>query len=162
MSVSGAYVPLANIEVLEFLRSRRDVRKALLEAKAVPLRRGAIQAPAIQSRERRWLHHAVTKYLENTSCKDQTRDQVVTALKALTALPPTSHGGVPGRAYNGLGGALRPEEALQLVNMRASTVEEVYLVVEDCELRFGEEGTQNVIDTICAALESTPSEPGVE
>mmetsp|Transcript_25163 Transcript_25163/g.51183 ORF Transcript_25163/g.51183 Transcript_25163/m.51183 type:complete len:155 (+) Transcript_25163:164-628(+) len=87
----------------------------------------------------------VLAYLEGTSVCNVTGQEVAATLKRLAAFPPLA--GQEG---------LRQTEMFNIVNVRPSTLVEMFAIIDHAEVRFGDDKLEELLDLIQAELSPPP------
>ncbi|EXB51154.1 DNA-directed RNA polymerase III subunit RPC9 [Morus notabilis] len=87
--------------------------------------------------------YKVYDYLVETAACDQTKENVNEFLEKC-------------KKYD-----LAKAEVLNIINIRASTAVEIYLIVEDCEKRLGDD-VDELVKTVAEVLPPAPTEPASE
>ncbi|KAL1934358.1 hypothetical protein VTP01DRAFT_6540 [Rhizomucor pusillus] len=115
---------LSNYEVLRLIEERQQVQN---ETKA--------QDPdSVYPENLLTIQHELSEYLKNTPCSTQTPEQVQQFLEAFSQFE------------------LTRAEKLQILNLRPRSTVDIYLIIEECEERFGEEDLDSMLNIIATTL----------
>lgn len=117
---------LTNLEVLRVLEERDNTRKELASQRSRRVKKQSQQQVALEA--------AIVKYLKTTPCATQTEDNVRNALTSLKEF------------------RLTPAERMSLINLRATKLVEIHLIVEECDERMTHDQTLRLRETIEATL----------
>ncbi|EIE84852.1 hypothetical protein G6F46_008280 [Rhizopus delemar] len=115
---------ISNYEVLKLLEESQELQKQIQK-----------NDPSVEYPESlRTVQFELTEYLKETPVNTQSPEQIADFMQAI------SH-------YN-----LTKAEKLQMLNLRPKSAVEIYLIIEECEERFGEEDLENMLNTILQTI----------
>ncbi|KAI9311262.1 HRDC-like protein [Dichotomocladium elegans] len=115
---------LSNFEVLQLLNEQQEFQRATQEKDA------SIEYPE----NLRTIQFELTEYLNQSPCSTQDEAQVKSFLDAFSK-------------YD-----LMLAEKLQILNLRPKSPVELYLLIEECEERFGEQELEEMLQSILDLL----------
>ncbi|KAI9256937.1 HRDC-like protein [Sporodiniella umbellata] len=115
---------ITNYEVLQLLEEKQTLQKEIQKEDST------VEYPE----NLRTVQFELTEFLKQTPVSTQQPEQIKACMEALSA-------------YD-----LTKAEKLQLINLRPKSAVEIYLIIEECEERFGEEDLESLLNSILETL----------